>query len=72
MIAYALNDDSNAQPLWISRHFDRVYSVAATEQAVYIGGHFQWDESPTAPIPWPGLDDEGYGTGPGAVGVRAR
>ena len=30
-------------------HFDSVYSVAITEKAVYIGGHFSWNESPTAP-----------------------
>ncbi|WGX96063.1 PKD domain-containing protein [Nocardioides sp. L-11A] len=65
VIAYALDDDSNAQPLWISRHFDSVYSVAATEAGIYIGGHFQWAESATAPVPWPGLDDVGYGTGQG-------
>ncbi|WP_436698934.1 PKD domain-containing protein [Nocardioides sp. BYT-33-1] len=65
VIAYALDEDSDAQPLWISRHFDSVYSVAATETGIYIGGHFQWAESATAPIPWPGLDDVGYGTGQG-------
>ncbi|GAA1510149.1 hypothetical protein GCM10009788_13170 [Nocardioides humi] len=65
VIAYALDDDSDAEPLWISRHFDSVYSVAATEAGIYIGGHFQWAESASAPIPWPGLDDVGYGTGQG-------
>ena len=53
------------QPLWISRCFDSVYSVAITDNAVYIGGHFSWKESPSAPDPWPGLDDVGYGTGQG-------
>lgn len=57
--------DADAQPIWISRAFDSIYSVAITEQAVYIGGHFQWNESPTAPDPWPGLDNVGYGTGQG-------
>lgn len=65
VIKFALDDDSNAQPLWISRHFDSVYSVAATEAGIYIGGHFQWAEDISAPIPWPGLDDVGYGTGQG-------
>ena len=45
-----------------------IYSVAITEKAVYIGGHFAWNESPTAPDPWPGLDDVGYGTGQGLSG----
>ena len=60
------NDD--VQPLWISRHFDSIYSVAITEQAVYLGGHFQFIESPTSDDPWPGLDNVGYGTGQGLAG----
>lgn len=67
-IAYSLEGGDNMQPLWISRHFDSIYSVAITEQAVYVGGHFQWQESPTSPQPWPGLDDQGYGTGQGLSG----
>jgi PKD repeat protein len=58
-------DPSNVQPLWITRCFDSIYSVAISEKAVYIGGHFAWNESPTAPDPWPGLDNVGYGTGQG-------
>lgn len=65
VIAYSLNNDNDAKPLWIARHFDSVYSLAITEVGVYIGGHFGWAESATAPIPWPGLDDVGYGTGQG-------
>jgi len=68
VIAYRFDGGSDAQPLWISRHFDSVYSIAITEKAVYVGGHFQWQESPTAPDPWPGLDDVGYGTGQGLSG----
>ncbi len=68
VITYALNNDSDAQPLWISRHFDSVYSVAATEAGIYVGGHFQWAEDISAPVPWPGLDDVGYGTGQGLSG----
>ncbi len=51
-----------------SRHFDSVYSVAITEKAVYLGGHFNWEPSPSAPDPWPGLDNVGYGTGQGLSG----
>ncbi len=64
-IAYPIAGDDNVEPLWISRHFDSVYSIAITEQAVYVGGHFGFQESPTAPDPWPGLDNVGYGTGQG-------
>jgi PKD repeat protein len=65
VIVYNLNNDSDAQPVWISRHFDSVYSATWTEAGIYIGGHFQWAEDISAPVPWPGLDDVGYGTGQG-------
>jgi large repetitive protein len=71
-VAYPLNaaalGNSDVQPMWITRCFDSVYSVAITEKAVYIGGHFSWNESPTANQPWPGLDNVGYGTGQGLSG----
>ncbi len=70
-VAYPVNPTGpvdDVQPLWIARNFDSVYSVAITEQAVYIGGHFSWNESPTANQPWPGLDNVGYGTGQGLSG----
>jgi PKD repeat protein len=65
VIMYNLDNNSDAEPVWISRHFDSVYSVAWTEAGIYIGGHFQWAEDISAPVPWPGLDDVGYGTGQG-------
>jgi len=71
-IAYPLNSaslsNSDVQPMWIHRAFDSIYSVAITERAVYIGGHFGWNESPTSNDPWPGLDNVGYGTGQGLSG----
>jgi PKD repeat protein len=71
-VAFPLTDasltDSNVQPLWIARHFDSIYSIAITEVAVYLGGHFQFIESPTSDDPWPGLDNVGYGTGQGLAG----
>ncbi|MEZ5095768.1 MAG: hypothetical protein R2731_06395 [Nocardioides sp.] len=67
-IAFSLTGGDNQQPLWVSRHFDSVYSVAITEKAVYVGGHFGFQESPTASDPWPGLDNVGYGTGQGLAG----
>ncbi len=72
VIAYPMDapagTESNVQPLWIARHFDSIYSVAITEQAVYVGGHFQFVESPSSDDPWPGLDNVGYGTGQGLAG----
>jgi PKD repeat protein len=67
-VAFPINGGADTQPLWVSRSFDSVYSVAITEDAVYLGGHFQWEESPTSPQPWPGLDNVGYGTGQGLSG----
>jgi hypothetical protein len=64
-VAFPIAGSDNVQPLWVSRHFDSVYSVAVTERAVYVGGHFGFQESPSAPDPWPGLDNVGYGTGQG-------
>jgi hypothetical protein len=67
-VAFPIAGNDNVQPLWISRHFDSVYAIAITEHAVYTGGHFGFQESPTAPDPWPGLDDVGDGTGQGLSG----
>ncbi|WP_405093366.1 Ig-like domain-containing protein [Micromonospora sp. NBC_01392] len=67
-IAYSLTGNDHVEPLWISRHFDSIYSVAITATAVYVGGHFSWQESPTSNVPWPGLDNVGYGTGQGLSG----
>ena len=68
VMAFPINGGDDVEPRWISRHFDSVYSIAITEKAVYVGGHMGWAESPTAPDPWPGLDDVGYGTGQGLSG----
>lgn len=67
-VAFSVDGGDNMQPRWIHRAFDSIYSLAITERAVYIGGHFNWNESPTAPDPWPGLDNVGYGNGQGLSG----
>ena len=56
------------EPTWVSRLYDSVYSVAISEVAIYLGGHFSWVESQSARDPWPGLDNVGYGTGQGLSG----
>jgi len=68
-VAFSLNGGAGMQPLWVTRDFDSTYSVAITEKAVYIGGHFSATESPTASDPWPGLTTTGYGTGQGPGGL---
>jgi hypothetical protein len=67
-IRFPIEGGDNMEPTWVSRHFDSVYSVAITERAIYVGGHFSWQESPTSTIPWPGRADVGYGTGQGLSG----
>ena len=67
-VRFPIAGADDVQPDWVSRHFDSVYSVAITEDAVYLGGHFQFEPSPTAPSPWPGLTNVGYGTGQGLSG----
>jgi hypothetical protein len=67
-IRFPINGGDNTEPTWVSRHFDSVYSLAITEVAIYTGGHFSWQPSPTAPDPWPGLTNVGYGTGQGLSG----
>ncbi|MGE0167952.1 MAG: PKD domain-containing protein [Nocardioides sp.] len=67
-VALPVAGDDFVEPLWVSRLFDSVYSVAISEVGVYLGGHFSWMESPTAKDPWPGLDNQGYGTGQGLSG----
>ena len=55
-VAYPLTSASDyVQPLWISRAFDSVYSLAITETAVYSGGHFNFIESPSPMTRGPAL-----------------
>ncbi len=67
-VALPIDGGDFVEPLWISRAFDSIYSVAISEEAVYMGGHFAFVESQTADDPWPGLDNVGYGTGQGLSG----
>lgn len=60
-IAWPVDGGPGIEPLWVSRHFDSLFTVAITEYAVYIGGHFRWQESPTSTDPWPGDDFTNYG-----------
>ena len=68
VVAFPIAGGDDVKPRWISRHHDSVYSLGISEKAVYVGGHFGWQESPTSPDPWPGLEDVGYGTGQGLSG----
>jgi PKD repeat protein len=67
-VAFPITGGDQVQPIWVSRLFDSVYSVAISRDAVYVGGHFNYMESPTATQPWPGLTNVGYGQGQGLAG----
>lgn len=69
-IAWPVVGSAGVEPLWVSRHFDSLFSVAVTEHAVYIGGHFRWQEAPGSTDPWPGDDYTNYGWDSG-VGAYA-
>ena len=66
---FPTNGGANVQANWVSRHFDTVLGVAISGDAVYVGGHFQFQEAPGSPNPFPGdqFTDFGFGDGQGPV-----
>jgi trimeric autotransporter adhesin len=63
VIAFPVAGSSLVQPLWVTQNFDSNYAVAVSDQAVYVGGHFCWTESATAPVgplAWPGASGNQY------------
>ena len=42
---------------WIARNFDSTYSVAISDNAVFMGGHFCTVEGPNAAQPFPGIGE---------------
>ena len=69
-IAWPVAGGAGVEPIWVSRHFDSLFSVAITEFAVYIGGHFRWQEAPGSTEPWPGDTYTNYGWDAG-IGAAA-
>ena len=71
-MAFPLTGGDDVQPLWISRCFDSVYSVAISEKAVYIGGHFALERVADGqrPLARPGRHRLRHRPGP--LGLRAR
>ncbi len=55
-VAFSLTapGQGNQQPKWIARNFDSTYAVGISDEAVFLGGHFCWVESASAPDPYPG------------------
>ncbi len=70
VIAFPVAGGAGVEPLWVSRHFDSLFDVAITEHALYIGGHFRWQEAPGSTEPWPGDQYTNYGWDAG-IGAAA-
>ena len=60
-VAFPIEGEGEVEPLWVSRHFDTLESVEITWNAVYVGGHFSYQEAPGSTDPWPGETDVTYG-----------
>ncbi len=63
VIAFPTAGEALVQPLWVTQTFDSTFSLAVSDKAVYIGGHFCWtesDQSTVAPMYWPGLSGNAY------------
>ena len=67
-MAFPIEGADNVEPMWVSRFADSIYSIAISDVAVYVGGHFVIAPSPTSPDPWFGLTNVGYGQGQGLAG----
>ena len=48
---------SNQSERWVARNFDSTYSVAISNSAVFMGGHFCNVEGPGSPTPYPGVGE---------------
>jgi hypothetical protein len=60
-----------AEPTWVTRMFDSVYSVTVgPDGSVYCGGHFRFTEAPGSVEPYPGDPDINYGGGVATQGAR--
>ena len=66
-VKFPVNSGANTNPDWVSRHFDTVLGVAISDDTVFVGGHFQFQEAPGSTDPFPGdpLTNYGFGFGQG-------
>ena len=61
--------NAGVEPTWISRHFDSMFGVGISDRAVFVGGHFQFQEAPGSPNPFPGDPNVNYGAGTAGEGA---
>lgn len=62
-VKFPVNSGANTQADWVSRHFDTVLGVAISNDTVFVGGHFQFQEAPGSTDPFPGDKFTNYGFG---------
>ncbi len=68
-VRFPVAGGAGVQPDWISRHFDSMFAVGITDRAVFVGGHFQFQEAPGSTNPYPGDPTVNYGAGGGGTGA---
>ena len=62
-VRFPVSGAADVQPAWVSRHFDTVLGVAISDDSVFVGGHFQFQEAPGSTDPYPGDQFTNYGFG---------
>ena len=62
-VRFPTSGGADVQADWVSRHFDTVLGVAINDNAVFIGGHFQFQEAPGSDDPFPGDPFTNFGFG---------
>ena len=62
-VRFPVNGGNDVEPTWISRHFDSLFGIGISDQAVFIGGHFLFQEAPGSIDPFPGDANVNYGAG---------
>ncbi len=68
-VRFPVAGGAGVQPDWISRHFDSMFAVGISDKAVFVGGHFQYQEAPGSPDPFPGDPNINYGAGSAGQGA---
>ena len=65
-VRFPTTGGEDTQPDWVSRHFDTVAGIAISDDTVFVGGHFQFQEAPGSDNPFPGDASTNFGFGQGA------
>ena len=68
-VRFPVAGGAGVEPDWISRHFDSMFAVGISDDAVFVGGHFQFQEAPGASTPFPGDPNVNYGAGAAGQGA---